>query len=236
MADMTPDDSIWDRWLRQAIIRVVAVLIIAGIVFFVRRQILSAGYQRVEAPLSVTLLKDQPPVPPPPPPKEILEQPAEEPKTESMESEALEVESNPEVLDETLGLDTATAVAGSDAFGLKARKGGKSLTEIKPESGLKKSKPSTMELGFYASKIEEYLQNELSKRNELRSINYSVIIKIWLDDEGRITRCDLGESTGNKNIDSLLVGTLTGSRKIPNAPPKNMPQPVILRITTQGIN
>lgn len=236
---MTPDDSIWDRWLRQTIIRVVAVLIIVSIVFFVRRQILSAGYQRVEAPLSVTLLKDQSPPPqplPPPPPKEIPEQPAEEPETESTESEAIEVDSNPEVLDETLGLDTATAVAGSDAFGLKARKGGKSLTEIRPESGLKKSKPSAMELGFYASKIEGYLQNELSKRNELHSINYSVIIKIWLDDEGRITRCDLGESTGNKNLDSLLVSALTDSRKIPKAPPKNMPQPVIIRITTQGAN
>jgi len=234
---MTHNDSIWDRWLRQAIIRVVAVLIIVSIVFFVRRQILSAGYQRTEAPLNVTLLKDQSPLPlPPPPPKEILEQPAEEPEAESTESVATEAESNPEVLDETLGLDTATAVAGSDAFGLKARKGGKSLTEIKPESGLKKSKPSAMELGFYASKIEAYLQNELSKRGELRSINYSVIIKIWLDDEGRITRCDLGESTGNKNIDRLLLSTLTDSSKIPKAPPKNMPQPVIIRITTQGVN
>jgi protein TonB len=211
-------------------IRFVAVVIIIAVGLYIRQQILSASHQRIESPLNVTLLEDLSP----PPPKKILEQQLEEPEVQIEENVEIEPMDDSAMLDDMLGLDTAAGVAGADAFGLKAKKGGKSLVDMMRENGL--GQPSAMErYGYYASEIERYLQEALSKQDELRNRDYTAIVKVWVDDQGRITRCDLEESTGNKQTDQQLVNTLTDSCEIPKAPPKEMPQPVTIKITTHGM-
>jgi protein TonB len=161
--------------------------------------------------------------PPPPPPPE-LEPPPPEVEEEVELPEPEPVAEAPDVPDvpagELLGLD-ADGVAGSDAFGLVGRKGGRDLIGGAPT------------YQWYASRIKDEVLDYLAGRDDVRKSEYSVVVHIWVGGDGRLSKYRLASSSGNADLDRALADALASLSKFDQPPPNDMPQPVRLRIVSR---
>lgn len=168
----------------------------------------------------ITLLK--PPPPPPPPPK--VEKPPE-PEIEKIEELETESEPMPDTPDEApardLGLD-AEGTAGSDGFGLAARKGGTGLFG-----------GGGNPYAWYGGIVKNQLVTLLSDRDELRRKGYTAIVKIWLKTDGSVDRIELSRGSNDAEIDDILTRTLNKLTRVAEAPPPGMQQPIKLKITSR---
>lgn len=166
----------------------------------------------------------QPP-PPPPPPPEIEPRPPEEEKVEVPEPEpepepVAEDQSDEPPPGEDLGLD-ADGVAGSDGFGLRAKKGGRGLI-----GGGDANR-------WYAGVVQTDLQRLLAGIDDLRRGRYSVIVRIWVDEDGRVTKSELVGSSGDGELDAAIRRALDSDTRLSQAPPSELPQPIKLRISSR---
>ncbi len=185
-----------------------------------------------EAPLphtkkvqQISIIKPPPPPPPPkiekPPEPEIEE--VEVPEPEEVVEEVPEADSDEPPPGTDLGLD-AEGGAGGDAFGLRGKKGARSL--IGGSSGSR--------FGWYAGILQREIQAHLSVQEGVRQSQYTVVARLWIDSSGRIERAQLVGSTGDVSLDRRLESALSGGGfKVSEAPPDDMPQPVRLRIRSR---
>ena len=171
---------------------------------------------------------------PPPPPPPIMAQTPQEPEFKQEAAvEALpekEPEPAPEPADEPplgeLGLD-ADGAAGADGFGLAAHKGGR------PILGGNGGNAMLWYGGQIKNQLEDGLQSLLADTPAMRS-GYSVIIDVWVGDDGRISRSALAEGSGKDDVDRLIRNALLKLRiDMGKPPPENMPQPVRIRLVSQ---
>jgi protein TonB len=166
----------------------------------------------------------QPPPPPPPPPD--MEPPPPEPE---QEVDVPEPEPEPVAQDESdepppgedLGLD-AEGVAGADGFGLRAKKGGRGLI-----GGGDANR-------WYAGVVQTDLQRLLADNDELRRGRYSVIVRIWVDANGRLTKSEVVGTSGDAARDSAIARALENGATLSQSPPEDMPQPIKLRISSRS--
>lgn len=172
----------------------------------------------------------QPPPPPPPPPEikppepEIKEEKIEEPIPDKEPEPAPEEANEPPAAE--LGLD-ANGTAGSDGFGLAARKGGRSILGGTPGSSI------LWYGGQIKRQVEDNLQNLLNETPAMKN-GYSVIVNVWVGPDGRITRGELASGSGKADVDQAIRAALPKLRaSIGKAPPDNMPQPVKIRLTSR---
>ncbi len=193
-----------------------AVVIYFSVVLFMTTD---DGPARKKVIQQVTILT--PPPPPPPPPK--IEQPPEPEEQEEVDIPEPE-EDIPDIPDappmgDDLGLD-ADGTAGSDAFGMIGRKGGRGLLDGDPNL-------------MYAARLQRQIEELLIDNEQIRVKAYSVVAQLWIAQDGSITRAKLSRSTGDEDIDQALVEMLTGMDLLSQAPPQGMPQPVKLRISSR---
>lgn len=170
----------------------------------------------------ITLLK--PPPPPPPPPK--VEKPPEPEIKEKIEEPEPQNEPEPEQQDEApprdLGLD-AEGAAGSDGFGLAARKGGTGLF------GGGSGNP----YAWYGGLIKNGIVSALNEHDQLRRKAYTAVVKVWLKSDGSVDRVELAKGSNDDEIDSIINRALSRFRGVGEAPPPGMAQPVKLKITSR---
>jgi TonB family protein len=199
-------------------VAIVLVLVLGGYLLY--GMLSSAGPPEKPKIQQISLV--QPPPPPPPPPK--LEEPPPEQQVDEVETPEEDVEDLAESDEvppgEELGLD-AEGVAGSDGFGLKAKKGGRGL--------LSGSGAYT----HYSGLLKNEIQRVIESREEARSNRYSVIVRIWIDGDGSIDRSELVTSSGDPSTDAAIRAALAEGVRVSEAPPPDMPQPVKLRISTR---
>ncbi|GAB6142017.1 hypothetical protein JCM14076_27460 [Methylosoma difficile] len=173
----------------------------------------------------ITLLK--PPPPPPPPPKVEEPPPPEQEKVEEVQEEAEpEPEEIPDVAEPPpgdLGLD-AEGSAGSDGFGLAARKGGKGLL-----GGGEGGDP----FAWYHGIIKNEILDLLSENEELRKKDYTAIVEIWVEPDGTIKRFQLSKGSNHPDIDELLAKMIGKYKRVSEPSPPGMAQLVKLRIKSK---
>jgi len=172
---------------------------------------------------TVTLTK--PPPPPPPPPKvEKLPEPEIDKVQEPVEQEP---EDLPDVSDEPppgdLALD-AEGSAGSDGFGLAARKGGK---------GLLGNGGGGDPYAWYSGLIKNDILDILSEKDELRHKGYTAIFKIWVEPNGSVKRIELARGSNDSHIDDLLTELLKRYKKVNEPLPPGLEQPIKFKITSR---
>lgn len=170
-----------------------------------------------------TVTLTQPPPPPPPPPPKIEKPPEPEQLQEQAEPEPEEM---PDVADEApsddLGLD-AEGTAGSDAFALRGKPGGKGLF------GGGGGNP----YAWYGNIIKNDILDIISEREELRRKGYTAIVKLWVDADGTVKRFELTRGSNDSEIDDLLTRLVGKYKKINEPPPPGMEQPIKLKITSR---
>ena len=174
----------------------------------------------------ITMVQVPPPPPPPPPevkpPEPEIQEKIEQPKPEP-EPEPEQAEEPPP--GEDLGVD-ADGAAGSDGFGLVGKKGGHGLLGGGGGNAVI----------WYGQQLHRQVADQLQRSlgEKARGKRYSVIVNIWVNAEGNISRAELGHSAGSGETDEALRAGLAGLRIKLQAPPGNIPQPVKIRIASSG--
>lgn len=186
-----------------------------------------AGNGGVQAPVAPEVQQISvvvPPPPPPPPPEtppppepEMQEVDVPEPEPEPVEDMAESEEPPP---GEDLGLD-AEGVAGSDGFGLRAKKGGRGLIG----GGDAKA--------WYGGLIAKDLKAALAAIEDIPRRDYEVVVRIWVAADGRIEDSELVSGSGDAELDQALTAALDSGLRISRQPPEDLPQPIRLRISSR---
>lgn len=212
-------------YLPMLIAATVLIVVLALMVYFISNLKSDKKEKRERKPQTVTLVK--PPPPPPQPPK--VEKPPEPPK-EKIEEPRSEPEPEPEPLPDVdqpppgdLGLD-AEGGAGADGFGLVGRKGGRGLL-----GGGGGGSP----FARYGRMAANEIQDVLSGNDELRRKGYTAAGKLWVNPDGSVQRIELTRGSNDAEIDDLLNRVLRKVKKLGEAPPPELEQPIKFKITVR---
>lgn len=203
------------------------LLMVCLTVFVFSVLISDEGPQRKRQTQMVTLL------PPPPPPK-IEEQPPEpeEQKEKIAEPEPEEKPNEPEdVADdlppaEELGLD-ADAGLGSDAFGLKAKKGGRGLI------GGNGGSIYGWYTGIISADLQKLVNKIIQERGGVPEGKWRTIVRVVLDEFGNIKTFSIIGSSGNDKMDGAVLEALK-SATLGETPPPGMPRVLKLSFSARG--
>jgi len=206
--------------------RLIAIFVIVGVAAAL---IVGIRYLQ-DKPAQQKKLVQQVSIVQPPPPPEIqkpLEQQIEEVDIPEPE-DALEEIPDPAMDDlppvgDQLGLD-ADGGAGGDTFGLLGKKGGRGL--------LDGANPGR-EYAWYTSALQNDITEFLLDIEGARQQKYSIIIKLWINDDGSIQQYRLVKSSGNPSVDNAIQLAFNEQPKFSEKPPRKMPQPIKLKITSR---
>jgi len=208
------------KWIRFApwIVGVVGIVVVIAIALWVHSLIPDETVQQKKMVQQITMI-----TPPPPPPPEVKPPEPEEPEIKDEEVvEDTPEEPMPDAAEDTpagddLGVD-AEGGAGGDSFGLVGRKGGRGL--LAGGSG-------------YTSKVQRAISDAITENKKLRRLEYAAILKIWIDDSGAIDRYDVSIASGDSEARQYIELALSKMDTRMDIPPKDMAQPIKLRIRSK---
>lgn len=201
------------------------LLFTAGVIGLVRDFINDAEPREKVKVQKISLVKPPPPKPeekPPEPEKVEQEQPREEVQVEAPPTPDQPQDEGPPP-GEQLGLD-AEGGAGSDGFGLAARKGGRDITTL--GGGGDRD-------AWYGRLISRYLEDNLRRIKRLQGANYNVTAQVWFDDGGGVLRVRLTQGSGNAQTDQILREELSSLPPLRDPLPADLPQPVRVRVASR---
>ena len=209
------------------------VLFTVGVIWLVKDFISNAEPPEKTKVQRISLVKPPPPKPEEKPPEpEKMEQP---PKQDDVQMDAPSTPDQPEdegpPPGEQLGLDADGSGSG-DGFGLAARKGGRDITTL--GGGGPKGNPWGRYDALLNEAVSSAFQQALAREKALKGKNYKVIVKVWIDSSGKVTRAALVDSTGDSLADEVLKEALRNMRTLRESPPADMPQPVKIRVTSRA--
>lgn len=210
----------WMRWGGIVLCLVAAVMLGLWLKDFLG----SDEPPRKQSLQQITLIK-----PPPPPP------PEQKPPEPVMKEEIKISEPDPEPMDQAdepppgpdLGVDTEGTGSG-DAFGLVGKQGGANLI------GGSRGNPWAWYDGIVNEAINSAFQEALLREQALKDKTYKIVVKVWIEAGGQISRIALVDTTGDAKIDELLKDVLQNLRALREAPPADMPQPIKIRVTSRA--
>jgi periplasmic protein TonB len=208
------------RYLPAIVLGLTVTTLGVGAFALVRSFLASAPSQPKPVVQVVQLIRPPPPPPdlpppPPPPPDEKVDVPDPQDKPDPTPSH----EPPP---GEQLGLD-AEGSAGGDEFGLAARKGGRDLLATGGSA-----------YAWYAGLLKDQIQDLLSGDKRAHNGEYSVIVRVWVRNDGSVDRVRIAQSSGNRERDQAIESALSRITRLSQAPPADMPEPISLRIVSRG--
>ncbi len=168
-----------------------------------------------------------PPPPPPPPPKE---KPVEEPKVDQkmeVQEHVDKAESKPqEKHDDSPKMGTNNKGSGPpDGFGLGDSGNGRGIGGSGGSGGGSR-------FGWYAAAVQAKIADALRSNPRTRNANIRIVVRIWPDLTGRITRVQLTQATGDSSVDDALKNEVLNGLQLQEPPPSDMP--VADRSTANG--
>lgn len=217
--------------LRELGLSLGAALLLIGLVVLIYRILTGTeALPKKAVPDVVTLRLVQlpPPPPPPPPPPKMVEQPKlKEPEFKPEQP----VENRPPTPKQAANpapkgppaLDVKGGGPG-DAFNLAGHPGGQPFGGGGSGGGSR--------FGWYAALIQLHARETLQKQSQLHGSRYKVVVQVWLSPDGHPERVELVNSTGKSDVDQTLKRALEAMSRIPQPPPQDMPEPVILQVSS----
>jgi protein TonB len=172
--------------------------------------------KRVLETVAIKLVQPPPPEvkPPPEPPKMVEEQKIEQPVDKPMEAPRDEPPPGPLALD-------AKGEAGSDAFGLGGKLGG---ADFLGGGG------GGTRFGHFAILMQTSISKSIHDDEKLNAEKFRATVKVWLSEAGKIQRVQVMHTSGDVTTDSRIEQVIAAMPALPEAPPKDMPQPIVVRI------
>ena len=176
----------------------------------------------------VAILK-QPPPPPPKPPEKPPEPPKikEEVKIDQPKPDPVpDKPADPAPADKPLALD-ADGAAGADGFGLAANRGGRDITTIGNATG------GGGTGRYFTGLLQRNFFEALARNRKAPQDEFSVVVKVWIGEDGRIQRTSIVNGSGNAELDQLITATLADMAPLREVPPGNLRQ-VQLRLNRRA--
>jgi periplasmic protein TonB len=207
------------RYLPTIVLGLTVTTLAVGAFALVRSFLASPPSQPKQVVQVVQLIRppppppDLPPPPPPPPDEKVVPDPQDKPDP---------TPSNQPPPGEQLGLD-AEGSAGGDEFGLAARKGGRDLLATGGSA-----------YAWYAGLLKDEILDLLSGDKRAHNGEYSVIVRVWVRNDGTVDRVRIAQSSGNRERDQAIESALSRITRLQQAPPADMPEPISLRIVSRG--
>ncbi len=227
--DRIENDEVGGGFARRHRIKItVAALVVVGLIGFLARGKPHSSFKRPTSPQVVAVTLPPPPPPPPPPPREPRPEP---PQNEQMIAQETISEPEPSPA-EAAPSDSAlgTGLKGDgppDGFGLGVSKGGGRIGG----SGSGQRTPA-IRFGWYAGPLKPKITEALQKDARTRVLGFNGTLRIWLDPlTGRVVRAKL-TGTGSTEDKSLIQEQLV-QLQLDGPPPKDMPMPIVIRLSLQ---
>lgn len=214
------------RWMWVALVALLVGALVATRVALERPTARTA----VAIPHRVALV--DPPELAPPTPRPELEQLEETPSDAPYdETAAVDASAGPPALDEMLGVE-GEGQAGFDAFGLRAKRGGRDIM-LDVERGSRQA-IDTRQIVSFAERLANELEADFRQVPELRRSDYTARLRVWVDGDGRIGRCELAGSSGEAQIDARLREVVDSTDVCVGPPPAGFPNPVVLVVRSRA--
>jgi protein TonB len=218
---------------KRGIIAVLLAVVLAGGVISMFRSG-SQEPKRVAKKDQIITIQLPPPAPPPPPPTVIPPPPPPDKQEEMVKQEPVKEDEKPpdnKPPDAPPPLDLGPGVAGGTGPSLGGPGGGGN-----GQIGGTGRGGSGSRFGWYAAKVQSSIKEALQHNSATRSATMNLTVRIWPDSTGRITRAELIGTTGNAAVDQALRNQILTGLQLPQAPPADMPTPIVMRIEARKPN
>lgn len=215
-------------WKGRVVGGVLAALFLGALFWFIADAIGSKEQASKPKPQQVAILR-QPPPPPPKPPEKLPEPPRmkDEVKIDQPRPDPVpDKPADPAPADKPLGVD-ADASAGSDGFGLAANRGGRDITTIGSTGGGGGSGR------YYTGLLQRNFFDALARNRQAPQDEFSVVVQVWIGEDGRVQRTRIVDGTGNEALDRLIEATLADMSALREVPPPGLRQ-VRLRLNRRA--
>jgi len=209
----------------------IAAIAIAG--WFGQRVFVRTSPSRQEQHVILVNLPPPPPLPPPPAqlpptPTESEQKMIEQEPVNEMESKPDETSKGKPPASESPALGTSIQGNGPpDGFGLR---GGNSFGG---GTGNTINRGGSSRWGWYATQVQSAISQALQSNTNTRTADFRIIVQIWSDRTGRITRAHIAGSTGNVALDNAITNEVLAGLILKEPPPDGMPMPIVLRLTAR---
>jgi periplasmic protein TonB len=228
------EETLWQRhrWLLPSIV----VTVGGGVAFAFTQVKTNDAPAPSRAPERMIMIAPPPPPPkplPPPPPK------PSEPKQEEQKEQMIEQEKVEEKEEKPAPQDDPPPALGTgikgdgaaDGFGLGTRGNGM-IGGNGNGSGRKKGSA----FGWYAAQIQTSIADAVRRNGKTKFASGSRDVRVWVDSTGRITRATISGGGGESDVNVALNNEVLTGLQFRDAPPANMPMPIVLRISAQRPN
>lgn len=222
------------EWLRKLGWAAFALVLLVGVGVLVT-QLLRSGGTPQRRPITTVMRVILPPPPPPPPPAPPPRQKMIEPPKPTQQEAAKPVQQPKQAPPKPVSVPrppgnplTAEAGPGPNPYGLGVGNGEGDMIGGGGGGG------GGSRNGYYAGLIANQVQVALQSNEQTRFVQlHGLMVRVWLAPSGQITRCELVNSTGETARDSAIAHVVD-SVSLHESWPADLPQPVVLRIGTQG--
>jgi TonB family protein len=190
----------------------------------------SSKPQPAPPPPPVTMVVIQPPKPPPPPPplpqpKTIVQPKMTTPVAKPIQQSQPKI-APPKAAPAAPALGTSLKSNGSsNAFDLSGNAGGNGLI-----GGLGGNGSCNSDCGSYQDAVASEIRDALQQNPITRKANAGLVVSVWTDASGRVTRVAIDKSSGSSTVDDAVeTEVLPGLQLSP--PPPNTVMPIIMSLT-----
>lgn len=204
-------------WLRPLLLGLAALVLLGGLALALRA-FLAHPVDKGTGVHQIALI-NQPPPPPPKPPEKPPEPPKIKEEVKLDQPKAAPTPDDPKPADKPssdkpLGLD-ADGAAGTDGFGLGANKGGQDIAGAGSGGGSG---------AYYSGLLQRAFFDALSRNRKVLHDEFRVVVKIWLSDDGRVTRAEIVNGSGNGEVDQQIQAALMDIQPLRDVPPSTLRQ------------
>jgi hypothetical protein len=90
------------------------------------------------------------------------------------------------------------------------------------------------QLREFGDMVQNDVETVLRKNTRIRSGNYRIRVKLWIDPSRTIRHAELAQSTGDQDRDAAITGVLQGFI-VSRVPPPNTPQPIRVIVAVSSL-
>jgi TonB family protein len=90
--------------------------------------------------------------------------------------------------------------------------------------------------GWYASIVQSQIEAALRANPKTRHAVMQFQVRLWSDASGRVSRVQLVSSTGNSELDAAVRDEVLSGLTLREPPPKDMPMPIVTRVTARKLS
>ncbi|MGA3171012.1 MAG: TonB C-terminal domain-containing protein [Chthoniobacteraceae bacterium] len=210
------------------LVLLIIILVVAPIIYFAARNMMNSHSSSSHD--DEVMIRLPPPPPPPPKPRPTPtpdQQPTPEEEQKMVEQQPVQNEKKQEAPKPQAPPSLGTSITGPGGgpdMGLSSGLG---------DGGGYGDGGGGSKFGWYAGEVQSRIADALRSNPETRKASMNIVVRIWPDSTGRIIKVHIQGSTGDPSLDAALQNDVLTGLQLSDAPPADMPLPIVMRLSAQ---